>query len=203
MFSSWNIMLIPNIILQANTWEISEINELITKWKFKWLMCICSIHFIRNRKKNLMLVLWHTMPRHNKQWISVRECSLHPVWDGLWEIHIILVYSKCCTHPPMSNPSSNTLLETDLSLSNVGLPGGRFWRDSCCSFNWRRRFLLHNSWQSCHVGSSGGGILCKHTINYIHSNFSCSQHFRCTSHFSLPYQNLHVKKKNMKVKLSL
>ena len=29
----------------------------------------------------------------------------------------------------------------------------------CCSRNWRRRFLIHSSWQSWFRGRSGGGIL--------------------------------------------
>lgn len=38
-----------------------------------------------------------------------------------------------------------------------GLPGGRFCADSCCSRSCLLRFLLQSSWQSCHVGSCGGG----------------------------------------------
>lgn len=36
--------------------------------------------------------------------------------------------------------------------------------DSCCSRICRRRFLLQSSWQSCHVGNCGVGILQKYKV---------------------------------------
>lgn len=56
----------------------------------------------------------------------------------------------CHTHPP---PPSTLL---PFLAEPCGLPGG-----SSCSFNWRLRFLLHNSWQSWSRGIFGGAILRK------------------------------------------
>lgn len=135
-----------------------------------------------------MLILWRTMLRHNNV-----PCSQYEMDCGRIILCILsIVFILCCTHLPMSNPSSNTLFGTDLSLSNGGFPGGKLWRDSCCSFNWRRRFLLHNSWQSWYFGRFSGGILCEHIVSYIHIYFSHSLHFRHIYQFLLQYLNVLV-----------
>lgn len=170
MSFSWNI----TFILLFCKWILRRWIKWIN-WKMTiQVVYVCIPHSLYIEWK----INWHTMPRHNKQLVSAYSCFFpvpelnsqkYKISSSInQKLTFYPFHSKSCTHPPISSPSSNNLFAPDLSLSSVGLPGGKFWRDSCCSFNWRRRFLLHNSWQSCHVGSSGGGILYKNTIKLLY-----------------------------------